>query len=137
MLSLFAVVGHLVGAIGGGWATDKWVEFRAAKNNGVFQPESRLTLILPLATCVFIGTLMFGFAAGDQMSWPVLYVAYGFVSVGLTGIPSITMTYAVESYYPVSAECLEVINGLKNVITFGVIYATVPWAESQGYKKVS
>lgn len=79
---------------------------------------------------------MFGFAAGKQMSWPVLFVAYGFCAVGLTGLPSICMNYAMESYPPVAAEALEVINGFKNLIAFGFVYATVPWMMEQGYQKV-
>ena len=59
------------------------------------------------------------------------------VSVGLTAIASIAMTYVVESYYVVSQECLELVNGLKNVVAFGFVYATVPWTANQGYAKVS
>ncbi|KAH8819297.1 major facilitator superfamily domain-containing protein [Xylogone sp. PMI_703] len=135
LINASAMIGHLVGAIGGGWLSDKYVKWRAERKNGVFEPESRLTLILPLAICVVVGMLMFGFGAGQQLGWPVIFVSFGFTSVGLTGIAGITMNYAMECYYPVSSECLEVINSLKNVVAFGFVYATVPWNEAQGYEK--
>jgi len=36
----------------------------------------------------------------------------------------------------VSQECLELVNGLKNVVAFGFVYATVPWTGAQGFAKV-
>lgn len=99
-------------------------------------PESRLAIIFFPSAIVFAGILLFGFAVGDQMHWAVIFVAYGLVSVGLTSSASIALTYVCDSYFPVAAECLEMINGLKNVVAFGFIHAAVPWAENQGYKKV-
>ncbi|KAF7560197.1 hypothetical protein G7046_g3956 [Stylonectria norvegica] len=135
LINVAGMIGQALGALTGGILIDKWVNWRAHRNNGVFQPESRLALIFIPCGIVFIGILVFGFAAEKQMPWSVMFVAYGFVSVGLTGAASIGMTYVVDSYFPVAAECLEMINGLKNVVAFGLIKATVPWVDSQGYQK--
>jgi len=135
LINVPVMIGQLVGAVGGGWLTDKWAAYRAKRNNGIFEPESRLILIVPLATLCVIGILMFGFGASRGLSWPVIYVGYGFASVALTGIASISMNYAIESYYPVAQECLEVINALKNVIAFGFVYGTVPWGLAEGFDK--
>lgn len=83
------------------------------------------------------GQILFGYAVQRTLHWSAIYIAYGMVSVGLTAIATIAMTYVVESYYVVSQECLELVNGLKNVVAFGFVYATVPWIEDQGYIKVS
>lgn len=64
---------------------------------------------------------MFGYGVERHMSWAMLYVGYGFISVGLTGCASISMTYVIDSYYPVAQECLEMVNGLKNVVAFGFV----------------
>ena len=55
------------------------------------------------------------------------------MSVGLTSIGDIAMAYAMDSYYPVAAESLLLINGAKNVVAFGLSFAAVPWVEHQGY----
>jgi hypothetical protein len=48
LINVPANIGILVGAYCGGGLTDKFVEWRARKNNGVFEPETRLiALILP------------------------------------------------------------------------------------------
>jgi hypothetical protein len=79
---------------------------------------------------------MFGYGAARHLHWGVLYVAYGLVSVGLTGVATISMTYVVESYWGLDMQCLELVNGLKNVWAFGIVYATVPWIEREGYIRV-
>ena len=132
-----AIVGQATGAVMGGIAIDKWIAWRAHRNNGVFQPETRLSLIFIPSSLIFLGIVLFGFAVQQQMHWAVIFLAYGFVSIGLTGSASIAMTYVCDTYFPVAAECLETINGLKNVVAFGFIHATVPWVESEGYEKVS
>lgn len=135
-LTTACTVGQGLGAIIGGICIDKWAEYRARRNGGVFKPETRLTVILIPSAIVFIGVVLFGFACERQMSWPVIFVAYGFVSVGLTSIPSIGMTYVCDSYFPVAAESLEMVNGIKNVVAFGFVKAAIPWVQDQGYEKV-
>lgn len=130
-------VGHAVGALLGGYLTDVYVRWRARRNEGIFEPESRLPLLVLPAICVPIGCLMFGFAVQEQMSWAVIFVAYGFINVGLTGVANIGMTYVMDSYFPVAADALLVVNGLKNVVAFGFSYGAVPWITGSGYKDVS
>jgi hypothetical protein len=130
-------VGQLGGFLLGGPVTDTYAKYRASRNNGIFHPESRLPLLILPSLIVVAGQLLFGFAVQRTLHWAAIYVAYGLVSVGLTAIASISMTYVVESYFSVSQECLELVNGLKNVIAFGFVYATVPWTSNQGFAKVS
>ena len=130
------VVGNLAGAIGGGILTDIWAQRQARRNNGIFEPETRLTLLLFPAAADIVGLLMIGFGLEKKLSWVVIYVGFAFLSVGLTGVANIGMTYVMDSYFPIAAECLLLVNGLKNVFAFGFAYAAIPWAESQGYARV-
>jgi hypothetical protein len=93
-------------------------------------------IIVPVAITV-TGIILFGFAVQNQMHWAVIFTAYGMTSVALTASPGIAMTYVSDNYFPVAAECLEMINGIKNVVAFGFIEATVPWVQEQGFVKVS
>ncbi|KAH8691667.1 major facilitator superfamily domain-containing protein [Talaromyces proteolyticus] len=130
------IVGQAIGAVIGGVCMDKWSAYRARRSGGLFTPESRLSLIFIPSAVVFAGIVLFGFAAQQQMHWAVIFVAYGFISLGLTSSVSMSMTYVIDTYFPVAAECLEVINGLKNVVAFGFIHATIPWSSAQGYAKM-
>lgn len=79
---------------------------------------------------------MFGFGAQHQLHWVVMFVGYGCISVGLTGVASIGMTYVLDSYYPVAAEALLLVNGLKNVVAFGFLHGVIPWCTKSGYQEV-
>lgn len=131
------IVGNLVGAIFGGYLTDIYAKYHARRHKGTFEPESRLLLLLPSAIVVFTGLLMVGFAFEEKLHWAVIHVGYGFVSLGLTGIANIGFVYVMDSYFAIAAECLLVINRLKNVVAFGFTYAGVPWSQNDGYARVS
>ncbi|KAK6950179.1 hypothetical protein Daesc_008505 [Daldinia eschscholtzii] len=137
LINVPGMIGQASGFIIGGVLIDKYSTYRARRNKGIFLPEERLALLFIPSSLVFAGTVLFGFAAERQMHWAVIFVAYGLMSVGLTGVASIAMVYVCDSYFPVAAECLELINGFKNVVAFGFIRGTVPWVESQGYERVS
>ena len=130
------LVGFIVGAIIGGQLTDIFATWRARHNGGIFEPESRLPLVAIPWVLVPTGMFMFGYAAQNQLHWAIGYVGYGFISIGITGTANIGMIYVMDSYYPVAAECLLLINFLKNVIAFGFLYGVVPWITESGYAKV-
>lgn len=79
---------------------------------------------------------MIGFGCEQKLHWAVIYVGFGFISVGLTGTANIGMTYVMDSCFAIAPECLLVVNGLKNVVAFGFAYGAIPWSESQGYARV-
>ncbi|RDW63686.1 hypothetical protein BP6252_11231 [Coleophoma cylindrospora] len=135
LTNVAGIVGQLGGFLLGGPLTDVYATYRASRNNGIFLPESRLPLLIVPSLIVVAGQLLFGFGVQHTLHWATLYVGYGMISVGLTAIATISMTYVVESYYVVSQDCLELVNGLKNVIAFGFVYATVPWTTHEGYAK--
>ena len=80
---------------------------------------------------------MFGFGAAKEMSWAVGFVGYGFMNVGLTGVANIAMPYVMDAYFPVAADALLIINGLKNIVAFGFSYGAIPWITSSGFQNVS
>jgi hypothetical protein len=58
LINIPAFIGNLLGAYAGGALTDKFAERQARKNNGVFEPETRLiALIIPFVV-VPAGLLM-------------------------------------------------------------------------------
>ncbi|KAI1452306.1 MFS general substrate transporter [Annulohypoxylon moriforme] len=135
LINIPGMIGQSFGAIVGGVCIDRWAAYCAKRNNGVFVPETRLFLFIVPTIIVFVGIVLFGFSVEQQMRWPVIFTAYGLMSVGLTGSASITMTYVCDCYFPVSAECLEMINGIKNIVAFGLVHGVVPWVDNMGYSK--
>ena len=58
------------------------------------------------------------------------------VSFGTIYAPNIVVTYVVECYPRVAAECLVTINVFKNLVAFLFLYTAVNWVSSRGWIEV-
>ncbi|KAL2180562.1 uncharacterized protein P884DRAFT_289935 [Thermothelomyces heterothallicus CBS 202.75] len=87
----------------------------------VFEPESRLYSCLLLLLITGAGCILFG-----------LFIGYGMISVALTANPAITMANVPNCLLPVNSDASMLVNGLENVVAFGVLYGIVPWDEKVG-----
>lgn len=61
------------------------------------------------------------FSVGLQEKWPwpaVIIIGFGFVGIQVVAIPTITITYAIDCYRPISGEIMAIATVCKN--TFGV-----------------
>ncbi|UJO25364.1 hypothetical protein CLAFUW4_14672 [Fulvia fulva] len=136
LINIPGLLGNLVGAFIGGWVVDRYSDWRSwKKGGGVFQPETRLHLLFVPALVVPAGCLAFGYGVRETLHWTSLFFGNGMVSVGLTAVPTMTMTYVSDSYLPVNADALTLVVGLKNVVAFGFLYGVVPWVDDVGYVK--
>lgn len=130
------VVGGIVGlSLAGPWSD--WVSARATRrNNGIREPEMRLIALIPFIAAALVGlTVSFfcpnigkggadtlkAFGVGIQNQWPwpaVVVVGFGLVGLQVVAIPTITITYAIDCYKPVTGEIMVIATVCKN--TFGV-----------------
>lgn len=74
LINIAALIGNLIGAWLGGWVVDKYSDWRSKKNNGVFQPETRLHLLIIPTLIVPAGCLGFGYGVAKQLNWTSLYM---------------------------------------------------------------
>ena len=107
LINIPALVGQILGAYCGGALTDMFVVWRARKNNGVFEPETRLVALIIPFIVVPIGLLMqdsqafpslmrrYGIGVQHQTHAALPFIGFGLVCFGQTAVPSITMTYRI------------------------------------------
>jgi hypothetical protein len=93
LINIPGFLGNVCGALIGGPLVDWYSDWHARRNGGIFQPESRLTLLIVPGIMVPTGCLVFGYGVENVFHWTSLFFGYGMVSVGLTAIPTITMTW--------------------------------------------
>lgn len=112
-------VGAVLALLTAGPLSD-WVALRQARRNGgVLEAEMRLVSILPYVGACLVGMVVT--AVGYQRGWPweaVVIVGYGISGVQVVGIPSIVISYAVDSYRSLPGEIMIAATVVKN--TFGV-----------------
>ncbi|KAF2000682.1 MFS general substrate transporter [Amniculicola lignicola CBS 123094] len=133
LINIPGFLGNVFGAYAGGDLVDYFSYWRAKKNKGVFEPESRLYMLTIPFFITSAGCLVFGYGVERMLSWVSLFFGYGMISVALTATPTITMAYVSDVALPVNSDALLLVNGLKNIVAFGFLYGVVPWVEEVGY----
>ncbi|KAJ4339158.1 hypothetical protein N0V95_007843 [Ascochyta clinopodiicola] len=111
------VVG-LIGSPLSGWAADFIAKFMARRNKGVFEPEFRLTLMLPAVIFATIGFLGFGISAQRGAS---IYQVIAFMSIHSFSVPFATtasLTYVIDCHPRDANQAFVTINFTKAVFTF-------------------
>ncbi|OCK81673.1 MFS general substrate transporter [Lepidopterella palustris CBS 459.81] len=133
LINIPGLIGNVFGAYVGGWLVDKFCDWRTKKNSGIFEPESRLYLMIIPFLITPAGCLVFGYGVQKTLNWTSLFFGYGMVSVALTAVPTITMAYVSDCALPVNSDALLLVNGLKNIVAFGFLYGIIPWVMKVGY----
>ncbi|KAH7405907.1 major facilitator superfamily domain-containing protein [Phaeosphaeria sp. MPI-PUGE-AT-0046c] len=131
LINIPGLLGNLFGAWAGGDLVDMWCKRRTKSNLGIFEPESRLHLLIIPFLLTSCGCVLFGYGVQETLSWVSLFFGYGMICVTIT--PTITMAYVSDCALPVNSDALLLVNGLKNVVAFGFLYGVVPWVETAGY----
>ncbi|KAL7908466.1 hypothetical protein GGI35DRAFT_470099 [Trichoderma velutinum] len=124
------VVGGIFGlAIAGPWS-DYVSQKATIKNKGIREPEMRLVSLSPFIVVVIV------FSVGLQDKWPwpaIIIIGFGFVGVQVVAIPTITITYAIDCYRPISGEIMAIATVCKNTFGFAMTYFVNDWATADGF----
>lgn len=72
LINITGLIGNVIGAWLGGWVVDRYSLWRSKKNGGVFQPETRLHLLIIPALIVPTGCLAFGYGVAKSLHWTSL-----------------------------------------------------------------
>lgn len=74
-------------------------------------------------------------AIGYQRKWPwevIVILGYLCTGIQIAGLPSISSTYAVDSYKPVAGSLFVAITVNKNLWGYGMGKFLTPWTEANG-----
>jgi hypothetical protein len=149
-------IGCILGTFCCGALADRYVEWRARKNSGIYEPETRLVLLILPFFIVPTGCLMYslslspclicryGFGVQHKTSWAVPFIGNGFLGFGLAAAPTIMFAYrnylpsvinilVIDAYAPIAAETLLIVSGLKQIFAFGYTYGVISWITKEGY----
>lgn len=108
----------LIGSPLSGWAGDFIAKFMARRNKGIFEPEFRLTLMLPAAILATVGFLGFGISAQRGAS---IYQLVAFMAIHAFSVPfasTASLTYVIDCHPRDANQAFVTINFTKAVLTF-------------------
>lgn len=130
-------VGGILGTAVAGKVSDIIVRFMARKNEGIYEPEFRLVMALPVALTTVIGLMGFGWSAQERDNFWVPTIFFGVISFGCSLGSTTAITFAVDSYRQYAGEALVTLNFSKNIF-HGLVFSLFfnSWLESDGAKDV-
>ncbi|KAI8650814.1 MFS domain-containing protein [Fusarium keratoplasticum] len=132
LMNLAPFVGALPGVFFGGYLNDKSIVWLAKRNNGIYEPEMRLWIALPMAIITPAGILTFGLGLNSGASWPVLAVGLGMFAFGLTVASDVALSYSMDCYHDIVGTALVGVVFVRNVLAVVVLFALTPWTKAMG-----
>jgi hypothetical protein len=130
-------VGGVLGTAVAGKVSDVIVRAMARRNGGLYEPEFRLVMALPITITTVIGLMGFGWSAQIHDAWIVPTIFFGVISFGCSLGSTTAITFVVDSYRQYAGEALVTLNFSKNIfhgLVFSLFFAS--WLEHDGSKSV-
>jgi hypothetical protein len=127
------VIGAFIGLATAGPLSDYVSARSTRKNNGIREPEMRLPAMIPYILIMYHGDIVL--AVGYEWHWPweaIVIIGFTCAGIQVAALPSITSTYAVDSYKPVAGSVFVSITVNKNVWGYGFGRFITEWAARDG-----
>lgn len=108
-------VGGLIGTAVAGKVSDIIVKFMTKRNGGIYEPEFRLVMGIPIAISTTAGLMGFGWSAQEKDAWIVPTIFFGLVSFGCCLGSTTAITFSLDSYRQYAGEALVTLNWSKSM----------------------
>ena len=118
LVYLSPFVGGILGTAVAGKVSDVIVRYMSRRNGGVYEPEYRLVMAIPVALSTAAGLMGFGWSAEEKDLWIVPTIFFGIISFGCTLGSTTAITFCVDSYRQYAGEALVTLNFCKSMPSF-------------------
>lgn len=131
LVYLSPFIGGIIGTAVAGKASDIIVRAMCRRNGGVYEPEFRLVMGIPIAITTAIGLMGFGWSAQERDRWIIPTFFFGLISFGCSLGSTTAITFCVDSYRQYASEALVTLNFSKSKSPFCYLIPCL----LTGYKK--
>ncbi|KAK1448425.1 major facilitator superfamily transporter, partial [Colletotrichum cuscutae] len=133
-----AFVGALVGFIIAGAFSDWSAKFLTRRNNGIYEPEFRIVMVLPMFVIGSIGLYGFGVTSAGlsarEYHYSIPLVFFGFEVAGMVIGAVASSLYIVDAYRDLAIEGFTIMIIFKNIFSFGLTFSAYDWIIGGGIK---
>ncbi|EKJ68095.1 hypothetical protein FPSE_11695 [Fusarium pseudograminearum CS3096] len=137
LVYLSPFIGGILGTGVAGKVSDVIVKIMSRRNGGLYEPEFRLVMAIPILITTCIGLMGFGWSAEEKDHWMVPTFFFGVVSFGCSLGSTTAITFCVDSYRQYAGEALVTLNFSKNIL-HGLVFSlfVTHWLHGEGPKMV-
>ncbi|KAF5584212.1 transporter HOL1 [Fusarium subglutinans] len=133
--NLSSFVGTSIATALAGVMVDGLATFMAKRNEGIYEPEFRLPILVLLTTFGGCGFFGYGQSLSNAEPWPIpVIVCLGMIALGTQfGIVGV-VSYVVDSHRREAVEAYAMMSFAKNVFAFGMSFYMNDWVAIQGVR---
>ena len=132
IMNVPCLIGAVIGCFWGGYLSDKFVIWKAKRNNGIREAEHRLWMMFPVAILSPAGMFLFGIGSNDTWSWPVPYIGLGLIGFGWGCAGDLSMSYLMDAYPEMVLEGMVGVSVVNNSIGCIFTFVTSIWLNNSG-----
>ncbi|KND94949.1 putative MFS-type transporter [Tolypocladium ophioglossoides CBS 100239] len=133
-------VGAICGFAVAGLLADSSVRYLTKLNKGIYEPEFRIVLVIPMLITGGIGLYGFGISADDIISGKYQYIVplvfFGFEGAGMVIGTVASSLYIVDAYRNMTVEGFTLMIILKNIFSFILTWYAYDWLIQSGIRQV-
>ncbi|QDS67661.1 hypothetical protein FKW77_004862 [Venturia effusa] len=133
-----AFLGAIIGFVISGLLADSIPNWMTKKNRGVYEPEFRLPLVIPMLILGCAGLYGFGITSENtrryRWFWPDFFFALEVAGMVIGAVAS--STYIVDAHRDISIEAFTCMMIFKNIFSFGLTYKGYDWLVQGGISHV-
>ncbi|BCS19493.1 uncharacterized protein APUU_12321A [Aspergillus puulaauensis] len=132
LLYISPLIGTILGSVVGGKVSDILACMKASRNNGIYEAESRLVMILPATIATVIALGGYGWSIEARAHWIVPTVCFGFIYFGCILGSTIAVTYCLDCHKSAAIEAQVILSLLKNSHGLAFSLFVVDWVKASG-----
>ena len=133
-----AFVGSMIGLVLSGLVSDSSTKLMIRWNKGVYEPEFRIVLIIPMLVFAIAGLYGFGITASNPYKYnyiiPDVFLAMIIISMVMGAVAS--ALYIVDAHRDIAVEAFTCLLMFKNLFSFLLAYNAYTWVFTIGIKQM-
>lgn len=130
---VFSLLAYALGTFLSDWSP----KLSARHNHGIFEPEFRMILLIPVSLIGIPALFGFGaYAVTSNVHWVPVSVLYGLIVFAVILAATTSFSYILDSHRSQSVEVSVAYCMLRNFFWFGSSYFFPTWLEVDGPKKM-
>ncbi len=134
LTNIAPLIGSYISLYAGGAGTDRFMVWKASRNGGIMEPESRIYSVFIAGPAMAAGLFLYGIGAYYGIAWIGPVIGMGFIGAALPITGEIALGYTSESYPLLTGEATTAVIFIRNLIGCGMTFAINPWIQHSGLR---